>query len=102
MMRCTVHLYLPPGWELGEGGEVGPPALRALGDQVRERCHQAAQAVGALTARGWACQVGRYEVVAVKRCDRAAAMLDFLHAGLDPVAMGLEEVGGCGGAGAGG
>jgi hypothetical protein len=90
MVRCTVPLFLAPGWELGEGVAADPAALRALGDDLRARCDQAAVVVAALRARGWSCRVGRNELVAEKACGRAAAMLDFLDADLDPVALALE------------
>jgi hypothetical protein len=80
-----------PAWELGEGAAADPAALRALGDDLRARCDHAAAVVTALRARGWSCRVGHNELVAEKSCGRAAAMLDFLHADLDPVALTLEE-----------
>jgi hypothetical protein len=92
MVRCTVHLYLPPGWELGEGAPVVPEAVRALGEEVGARCRRAAEQLAVLAGRGWSCRLGRYQVVAVKDCDRATAMLDFLRGGLDPVELRLEEV----------
>jgi hypothetical protein len=92
MVRCTVPLFLTPGWELGEGVAADPAALRALGDDLRSRCDQAAAVVSALRALGWSCRVGRNELVAEKACGRAAAMRDFLHADLDPVALTLEPV----------
>ena len=42
MVRCTVHLYLPPGWELGEGIRVVPDAVRVLGEEIGARCRRAA------------------------------------------------------------
>lgn len=99
MVRCTLHLYLPAGWELGEGSQIDPAALRRLGDGLRERCAAAADALAALTARGWRCRVRRHDVTAEKDCDRAAAMLDFLRADLDPVALGLQELGAAAGTG---
>jgi len=90
MVRCRLHLYFPPGWELGEGTVLGPDALRALGEAVRASCRRAADALATLTALGWSCRLARYEVVAEKDCDRAAAMLDFLRLDLDPVALALE------------
>src|SRR6266545_4478352 len=92
MVRCTVHLYLPPGWELGEGALVEPDAVRALGEEVGTRCRRAAELLASLAGRGWSCQMARYQVVAEKDCDRATAMLDFLRGGLDPVELQLEEV----------
>ena len=92
MVRCTLHLFFPPGWELGEGARVDPARVDELGETVRARCAAAASALAALTARGWTCRADRYDLVAEKPCDRAAAMLDFLRADLDPVALGLEEV----------
>jgi hypothetical protein len=92
MVRCTVHLYLPPGWELGEGARVEPDAVRALGEELGSRCRRAADQVAALSVRGWSCRLARYQVVAEKDCDRATAMLDFLRGGLDPVELQLEEV----------
>ena len=92
MVRCRIHLFLPPGWELGEGARVEADAVRALGERLGTRCRRAAEQVAALAARGWRCRVGRYEVVAEKRCGRAVAMRDFLRAGLDPVALDLQEV----------
>jgi hypothetical protein len=92
MVRCTLHLYLPPWWELGEGARVEAGAVRALGEEVASSCRRAAAALDELAARGWSCRMGRYEVVAEKDCDRAAAMRDFLRAGLDPVGLRLEEV----------
>ena len=94
MVRCRIHLFLPPGWELGEGTAADPTAVLALGEQLAGRCRRAAEQVAALAARGWRCRVGRYEVVAEKGCGRAAAMRDFLRAGLDPVALDLQEVAG--------
>jgi hypothetical protein len=91
MVRCTLHLYLPAGWELGEGSQADPDTLRRLGGSLRERCALAADAVAALTTRGWRCRVRRHDVTAEKDCDRATAMLDFLRADLDPVALGLRE-----------
>jgi len=96
MVRCTLHLYFPPGWELGEGAQVDPARVGALGEAVRARCSAAATAVAALTARGWTCRAGRYDLVAEKTCDRATAMLDFLRADLDPVALDLRDAGGPG------
>jgi len=90
MARCRLHLYFPPGWELGEGTVVGPDAVRALGEAVRSSCRHAADALATLTALGWSCRLARYEVVAEKDCDRSAAMLDFLRSGLDPVALALD------------
>jgi hypothetical protein len=90
MVRCTVPLFLAPGWELGEGTLADPAALRALGDDLRARCDHAAAVITALRARGWSCRVGRNELIAEKSCGRAAAMLDFLHADLDPFALTLE------------
>ena len=84
MVRCTVHLYLPPGWELGEGARVEADAVRALGERLGTHCRRAAEQVAALA--------GRDQVVAEKDCDRATAMLDFLRSGLDPVELQLEEV----------
>jgi hypothetical protein len=92
MIRCTVHLYLPPGWELGEGARVVPEAVRTLGEEVGARCRRAAEQLTFLTGRGWSCRLARYQVVAEKECDRATAMLDFLRGGLDPVELHLEEV----------
>ena len=92
MVRCTVHLYLPPGWELGEGPLVRPDAVRALGDELGTRCRRAAELLAALSGRGWSCRLARHQVVAEKDCDRATAMLDFLRGGLDPVELQLEEV----------
>ncbi|HEY2958488.1 MAG TPA: hypothetical protein VGM21_09820 [Actinomycetota bacterium] len=92
MVRCTVHLYLPPGWELGEGARVEADAVRALGERLGTRCLRAAEQVAALAGRGWSCQMARYQVVAEKDCDRATAMRDFLRVGLDPVELQLEEV----------
>jgi len=91
LVRCRIHLYFTPGWELGEGAVVGAAAVRTLGEQLADRCRGAAEQVAALTAMGWRCRVGRHEVIAEKPCGRAAAMLDFLRAGLDPVALQLEE-----------
>jgi len=62
-----------------------------VGEQLADRCRGAAEQVAALTAMGWRCRVGRHEVIAEKPCGRAAAMLDFLRAGLDPVALQLDE-----------
>ena len=90
MVRCTVPLFLAPAWELGEGAPADPSVLRELGDDLRERCLAAAAIVAALQARGWSCRVAGSELVAEKPCQRAAAMLDFLRAGLDPVALGLQ------------
>ena len=94
MVRCTLHLYFPAGWELGEGVEADPETLRELGDRLRARCRQAADALAALALAGWVGRVARHEIVAEKPGDRAVGMLDFLRAGLDPVALGLEETGG--------
>jgi hypothetical protein len=91
LVRCRIHLYFAPGWELGEGAAVGAAAVRTLGERLADRCRRAAEQVAALTAMGWRCRVGRHEVSAEKPCGRAAAMLDFLRAGLDPVALQLEE-----------
>lgn len=90
MYRCSLHLYFPPGWELGEGATVDPAEVAVLGEAVQQRCTRAAGAAAALHARGWTLRAGRYEVVAVKACDRSTAMLDFLRCDLDPVRMGLE------------
>jgi hypothetical protein len=90
MVRCTVPLFLAPAWELGEGETADPAALRALGEDLRARCDHAAGVVTALRALGWSCRVGRNELIAEKACGRAAAMLDFLHADLDPVVLALE------------
>ncbi len=92
MVRCRLHLFFSPGWELGEGEAVGADEVRALGDALAERCRRSADAQAALAARGWSFRVGRYELVASKPCGRATAMADFLRAGLDPVALSLEEV----------
>jgi hypothetical protein len=100
MIRCTVHLFLPPGWELGEGAEVDERALRALGDDLAGRCRRAADTLAALRSRGWRLRLGRYDVVATKSCSRADAMRDFLRLGLDPVGLALEEAGGGPAAGA--
>jgi len=87
-----LHRAIVPGPGLGAGGgddgRSGRP--RALGDDLRARCDHAASVVTALRARGWSCRVGRNELIAEKSCGRAAAMLDFLHADLDPVALTLE------------
>jgi hypothetical protein len=91
MVRCTVHLYLPPGWELGEGIGVAPGAVAALGEEVAARCRRAAEQLSVLAGLGWSCRLARYQVVAEKDCDRATAMLDFLRGGLDPVELHLEE-----------
>jgi hypothetical protein len=91
MVRCTVPLFLAPAWELGEGADADPAALRALGADLAARCSHAAAVVEALRARGWSCRVARHELVADKRCGRAAAMRDFLDADLDPVALTLES-----------
>jgi len=91
MARCRLHLYFPPGWELGEGAVVGEDAVRALGEAVRASCARAAEALAVLVAHGWSCRLSRYEVVAEKDCDRSAAMLDFLRGGLDPVELALES-----------
>jgi hypothetical protein len=90
MVRCTVPLFLAPAWELGEGAAADPSVLRELGDDLRERCLAAAAIVAALQASGWSCRVAGSELVAEKPCQRATAMLDFLRAGLDPVALGLQ------------
>ena len=90
MVRCTVPLFLAPAWELGEGAAADPAALRQLGDDLRGRCLAAAAIVAALQASGWSCRVTGHELVAEKPCGRAAAMLDFLRAGLDPVALSLR------------
>ena len=92
MVRCTVPLFLAPAWELGEGEVADPAALRTLGDKLRDRCRDAARTVAALHARGWTCRVGRNELIAEKDCERSVAMLDFLDADLDPVALALESV----------
>jgi hypothetical protein len=92
VVRCRIHLFLAPGWELGEGVAADPAALRALGEELAGRCRHAAEQVAALTALGWRCRFDRYEVVAEKPCGRAAAMRDFLRSGLDPVALDLEEL----------
>ena len=92
MVRCTLHLYFPAGWELGEGVEADTVELRALGEQLRARCQMAADQLDALRLSGWVGRIGRHEIVAEKRADRATAMLDFLRVGLDPVALALEEV----------
>ena len=42
MVRCTVHLYLPPGWELGDGAGVRADAVAALGTRIGARCAAAA------------------------------------------------------------
>jgi hypothetical protein len=91
MARCTVHLYLPPGWELGEGTGIAPETVGALGEEVAARCRRAAEQLSVLAALGWSCRLARYQVVAEKDCDRATAMLDFLRGGLDPVELHLEE-----------
>ena len=93
MIRCTVHLFLPPGWELGEGTEVDDQAVRALGQDLARRCLRAAETLAALRSRGWRLHLGRYDVVATKACSRADAMRDFLRLGLDPVGLALEEDG---------
>ena len=59
---------------------------------MRARCLDAADAVAALSLRGWRCRAGRTEVIAEKACDRATAMLDFLEADLDPVSLELHAV----------
>jgi hypothetical protein len=92
MVRCVVHLYLPPGWELGEGARVAPDAVRVLGEEVGARCRRAAEQLTVLAGLGWSCRLARYQVVAEKDCDRATAMLDFLRGRLDPVELHLEEV----------
>ena len=92
MVRCVVHLYLPPGWELGEGAQVTPDAVRVLGEEVGARCRRAAEQLTVLAGLGWTWRLARYQVVAEKDCDRATAMLDFLRGGLDPVELRLEEV----------
>ena len=91
MIRCTVHLFLPPGWELGENAEVDAGAVRALGDDLAGRCRCAAATLAGLRSRGWRLHLGRYDVVATKPCSRAEAMRDFLRLGLDPVGLALEE-----------
>jgi hypothetical protein len=92
LVRCTVPLYLAPGFELGEGRPVDAARIAALGAAVGSRCAAAAAAVAALTAAGWSCRAGRAELVLEKRCDRATAMLDFLRADLDPVALALHTI----------
>jgi hypothetical protein len=93
MVRCTLHLYFPPGWELGEEASPEPLTVRELGERVRADCAAAADALAALRARGWTCRTGRYELIVEKACDRATAMRDFLRAGLDPVALDLRDAG---------
>jgi hypothetical protein len=92
LVRCVIPLYLAPGWDLREGTQVDDARLRELGAAARARCLVAADAVAALTRRGWRCHAGRIEVIAEKTCDRATAMLDFLDAGLDPVTLELHAV----------
>jgi len=90
MARCRLHLYFPPGWELGEDTVVGADAVRALGEAVQASCGRVADTLAVLTSLGWSCRLARYEVLAEKDCDRSVAMLDFLRSGLDPVALALE------------
>jgi hypothetical protein len=35
MVRCRIHLFLPPGWELGEGAAADPAAVLALLKSLR-------------------------------------------------------------------
>src|SRR5262245_60587769 len=58
----TLPLFGLPGQELGE--EVpGGRQLRALGDELRERLHRAAEAVDRLTAAGWSARTGASDVL---------------------------------------
>jgi hypothetical protein len=82
----TLPLFGLPGQELGEDAAPGGRQLRALGDELRERLHRAAEAVDRLTAAGWSARTGASDVLfqyaAVRDPEEAGRRLREL--GLDP------------------
>jgi hypothetical protein len=82
----TLPLFGLPGQELGEDAEPNGRRLRALGDELRERLHRAAEAVDRLVAAGWSARTGASDVLfqhaAVRDPDDAGRRLR--ESGLDP------------------
>jgi hypothetical protein len=62
MVNIHVHLFGKPGWELKEGEEVNADELRALGEDIRERLHEAADIIEKLTGAGWDSQMLLYDI----------------------------------------
>jgi hypothetical protein len=94
-MSVTIILPLfgKPGQELDEGGEVTDRQLRELGDDLRNRLHEAGDIVEKLTATGWEAQMALYDVMLshpyVSTEAQARDKLEDL--GIDPEGLLIEE-----------
>jgi hypothetical protein len=88
-----LSLFGKPGQELEEGEEVTDRQLRALGDDLRNRLHEAAEIVEKLTGAGWEAQMTLYDVMLshpyVTTEAQARDKLEDL--GIDPESVFIEE-----------
>jgi hypothetical protein len=92
-VTLTLFLFGKPGQELGEGEEVSPAQLRALGQSLQERLQETADVVEKLTGRGWEAQMTLYDVFLshpyIATATEAEAQLQDL--GIDPERVIIDE-----------
>jgi hypothetical protein len=62
-VTICLPLFGNPGRELEEGARATSKDLRTLGDALRERLQQAADALDKLNADGWSAQVAMFDLI---------------------------------------
>ncbi len=94
-MGVTVCLPLfgNPGHELEEGARATSQDLRTLGDALRDRLQQAADALDKLTADGWSAQVAMFDLILshLQITTKEQAEERLRAAGVDPAQLLIIE-----------
>jgi hypothetical protein len=86
-VSISIYLFGKPGVELdAEGEEIDAERLRLLGEELRDRMNEAADAVARLTSAGWDAHVALYDILLSHPYVRteAEARLHVGNLGLDP------------------
>ena len=89
----SLHLFSKPGVELNEGEAVSPQQLRALGDGLRGRLHEAADIVETLTNAGWQAQMLLYDICLSNPYITTAVQAEehILNLNIDPERLFIDE-----------
>ena len=76
-----MHLFGKPEWEFGE--DINPQAIRAKGDELKERLHQIATNFEKLSKNGWEPNMTLYDIMFYKEMSKTAAEKELKKLGID-------------------
>ena len=89
MVEIMVYLFGKPEWEFG--GEVDPKAIKAKGDELKQRLYGIADKIQKLLDNGWDCEPTLYDLSLTKNISKVRAEKELKKLGIDEEVFVLED-----------